>query len=169
MFCRYFSDNLCTTASLVDNKPHFFQPCQIVCTVSWECVSLRVEECEGSRHDQMLLLFWIADNVIHTIFTGSTPITRVISVLCFLYKKSYGMFFLSHNKPFGPVVCHTEEAIKTSATTITWVTKFIAMLRPLYFNTKIHCEYFFCWERYFADMLQSKFERTFLENGNLIC
>ena len=33
--------------------------------------------------------------------------------------------------------------------------KFIAMLQPLYFNTKIHCEYFFCWERYFADMLQT--------------
>ena len=36
MFCRHFSNNLCTIASLVNKKPHFLQPCQIVCTVSWE-------------------------------------------------------------------------------------------------------------------------------------
>ena len=36
MFSPHFSNNLCTTASLVDNKPHFLQPCQIFCTVSWE-------------------------------------------------------------------------------------------------------------------------------------
>ena len=35
-------------------------------------------------------------------------------------------------------VCHTEEAIKTSAITITRATKFIAMLRPLHFDAKIH-------------------------------
>ena len=38
MFCWHFSYNLCTKASLVDNKPHFLQPCQIFCTVSWELV-----------------------------------------------------------------------------------------------------------------------------------
>ena len=48
------------------------------------------------------------------------------------------MFFLSNNKPFRRAVCYTEEAIKTSAITITRATKFIAMLRPLHFDTKIH-------------------------------
>ena len=38
MFCQHFSNNLCTTVLLVDNKPYFLQPCQIVCTVSWEQV-----------------------------------------------------------------------------------------------------------------------------------
>ena len=53
-------------------------------------------------------------------------------------QKSYGVLFLSNNKPFFWVVCHTEEAIKTSAITIGRATKVIAMLRKLHFNTKIH-------------------------------
>ena len=66
------------------------------------------------------------------------------------------------------LVCHTEEAIKTSAITITQATKFIAMLRLLHFDTKIHiCALY----NFFVgkDMLQSRFERNFLESGNLIC
>ena len=55
--------------------------------------------------------------------------------------------------------------MKTSAVTIQKATKFIAMLRPLHFNTKIHI----CAPNIFfvgKDMLQ--FERNFLESGNLI-
>ena len=78
------------------------------------------------------------------------------------------MFFLSNNKPFRRAVCNTEEAIKTSAITITRATKFIAMLRPLHFDAKIHTcalnNFFFG-----KDMLQSRFDRNFLESGNLIC
>ena len=48
------------------------------------------------------------------------------------------MFFLPNNKPFGRAVCHTGETMKTSAITIQRATKFIAMSRPLHFNTKIH-------------------------------
>ena len=48
------------------------------------------------------------------------------------------MFSLSNNKPFGQAVYNIEEAIKTSAITMTRATKFIAMLRPLHFDTKIH-------------------------------
>ena len=48
-------------------------------------VALRVEECEGSRHVQMLLLFRIADDDmlinIFTTFPGSASATGVISVL----------------------------------------------------------------------------------------
>ena len=61
-----------------------------------------------------------------------------------------------------------EEAIKTSAITITRAIKFIAMLRPLHFDTKIHT----CTLNNFfvgKDMLQGRFERNFLESGNLIC
>ena len=47
------------------------------------------------------------------------------------------MFFLPNNKPFGRAVCHTGETMKTSAITIQRATKFIAMSRPLHFNTKI--------------------------------
>ena len=47
------------------------------------------------------------------------------------------MFFLPNNKPFGRAVCHTGETMKTSAITIQRATKFIALLRPLHFNTKI--------------------------------
>ena len=57
--------------------------------------------------------------------------------------------------------------MKTSAITIRRATKFIAMLRPLHFNTKIHTcalNNFFVGK----DMLQSRFERNFLESGNLI-
>ena len=42
-------------------------------------VSLRGEECESSGHDQVLLLFRIADSDIQTTFPGSTSAT--ISVL----------------------------------------------------------------------------------------
>ena len=48
------------------------------------------------------------------------------------------MFFPPNNKPFGRAVCHTGETMKTSAITIQRATKFIAMSRPLHFNTKIH-------------------------------
>ena len=47
-------------------------------------------------------------------------------------------------------------------------TKFIAMLRLLHFDTKIHTcalNNFFVGK----DMLQSRFERDFLESGNIIC
>ena len=138
-------------------------------------VALRVEEFEGSRHVQMLLLFRIADDdMLINIFTQHflVPPLRLELFqfqrqLCFPYKESVGMFFLSNNKPFHLTVCHTEEAIKTSAIT-TRATKFIAMLRPLHFNTKIHTcalNIFFVGK----DMLQSRFERNFLESGNLIC
>ena len=84
MFCQHFSYNLCTKASLVDSKPHFFQPCQIFCSLVGIGVSLRVEECEGSRHVHMLLLFQIADDDmlinIFTTFPGSASATGVISV-----------------------------------------------------------------------------------------
>ena len=72
------------------------------------------------------------------------------------------MFFLSNNIPFRRTVCHTEEAIKPSAITITRATKFIAVLRPPHFDTKIH-------NFVGKDMLQSRFERNFFESGNLIC
>ena len=51
--------------------------------------------------------------------------------------KSFSVFFLPNNKPFGRAVCDTEETMKTSAITIQRATKFIALLRPLHFNTKI--------------------------------
>ena len=69
------------------------------------------------------------------------------------------MIFLSNNKPFGRAVCRTEEAIKTSALAVRRATKFIAMLRPLHFNTKIHTcvpNIFFCWERYVAELVRKK-------------
>ena len=124
----------------------------------------------------MLLLFRIADDdMLINIFTQHflVPPLRLELFqcqwqLCFLYKESFGMFFLSNNKPFHWTVCHTEEVIKTSAITVTRATKFIALLRPLHFNTKIHtCSLnnFFVGK----DMLQSRFERNFLESGNLIC
>ena len=58
--------------------------------------------------------------------------------------------------------------MKTSAITIQRATNFIAMLRPLHFNAKIHIcalNIFFVGK----DMLQSRFNRNFLESGNLIC
>ena len=64
-------------------------------------------------------------------------------------------------------VCHTEEAIKPSAIT-TRATKFIALIRPLHFDTKIPTwalNYLFVGK----DILQSRFERNFFESGNLIC
>ena len=76
------------------------------------------------------------------------------------------MFFLSNNKPFSRAVCHTEEAIKISAITRTRATKFIAMLRPLHFDAKIHTcalNNFFVGK----DMLQSRFEKNFLKVGTL--
>ena len=106
MFCRHFSYNLCTKASLVDSKPHFFQPCQIFCSLVGIGVSLRVEECEGSRHVHMLLLFQIADDdMLINIFTQHflvlplwLELFQCQRQLCFLYKESFGMFFLSNNK-----------------------------------------------------------------------
>ena len=52
--------------------------------------------------------------------------------------KSFSVFFLPNNKPFGRAVCDTEETMKTSAITVQRATKFIALLRPLHINTKIH-------------------------------
>ena len=48
--------------------------------------------------------------------------------------------------------------MKTSAITIQRATKFIALLRPLHFNTKIHtCALdIFCWERYVAEQVRKK-------------
>ena len=43
-------------------------------------VSLRGEECESSRHDQVLLLFRISDSDIQTTFPGSTSATSYFSV-----------------------------------------------------------------------------------------
>ena len=43
-------------------------------------VSFRGEECESSGHDQVLLLFRIADSDIHTTFPGSTLATSCFSV-----------------------------------------------------------------------------------------
>ena len=65
------------------------------------------------------------------------------------------MFFLSNNKPFHRAVCHTEEAIKTCAITITRasILKF----------TPVPWIFFFVGK----DMLQSRFERNLLESGNL--
>ena len=83
-------------------------------------------------------------------------------------RRALACFFLSNNKPFRRTVCRTAEAIKTSAITITRATKFIAVLRLLHFDTKIHTcalNNFFVGK----DMLQSRFERNFLESGNLIC
>ena len=115
----------------------------------------------------MLLLFRIADDdMLINIFTQHflVPPLRLELFqcqrqLCFLYKESFGMFFLSNNKPFHWTVCHTEEAIKTSAIT-TRATKFIALLRSLYFDTKIHTcalnNFFVCWKRYVAEQVRKK-------------
>ena len=62
MFCQHFSNNLCATVSLVDNKLNFLQPGHSFYSLVGIGVSLRVEEYEGSWHVQMLLLFRIADN-----------------------------------------------------------------------------------------------------------
>ena len=104
-------------------------------------VSLRGEECEGSRHDQMLLLFRIADIGIQTTFPGSTSATSVISVLKAIMRPLHEELrhvFPLKQQTFWPGSLPYEEAIKTSAITIWRATKFIAMLRPLRFNTKIH-------------------------------
>ena len=69
------------------------------------------------------------------------------------------MFFLSNNIPFRQTVCHSEEAIKPSAITIARATKFIAMLGPLHFDTKIHTcalNNFFWWKRYAAEQVWKK-------------
>ena len=79
------------------------------------------------------------------------------------------MFFLSNNIPFRWTVCHAEEAIKPSAIIITRATKFIAMLRPLHFDTKIHTcalNNFFVGKDMLQSRLQSKKE-TFLKVGTL--
>ena len=68
--------------------------------------SLRVEECEGSRHVHILLLFQIADDdMLINIFTQHflvlplrLELFQCQRQLCFLYKESFGMFFLSYNK-----------------------------------------------------------------------
>ena len=80
MFCQHCSNNLCTTVSLVDIKPHFFQHCQIVYCLMEIGVSLRGVECESSGHDQVLLLFRIADSDIQTTFPSSTSATSYFSV-----------------------------------------------------------------------------------------
>ena len=133
-------------------------------------VSLRGEECESSGHDQVILLFLIADSDIQTTFPGSTSAMSYFSVkgnYVSSTRRVLACFFLPKNKPFGRAVCHSEEVIKTSAITIRRATKFIAMLQPLHFNTKIHTcalNNFFVGK----DMLQSRLERNFLESGNLI-
>ena len=48
------------------------------------------------------------------------------------------LVFPLKRQTFWPGSLPSEEAIKTSAITIRRVTKFVAMLRPLHFNTKIH-------------------------------
>ena len=66
-------------------------------------------------------------------------------------------FFFSQTT--NQAVCHTEEAIKTSAITITWTTKFVAMLWTLGFYNKIHTwgqKNFFCWKRYVTEQVQKK-------------
>ena len=73
--------------------------------------------------------------------------------------------FLSNKKPFGRAVGYIE-AIKTSAITITRARKFIAMLRPLRFNTKIHT---FALNISFVrkDMCRAGSKETFLKMGTL--
>ena len=82
-------------------------------------------------------------------------------------------FFFSQTT--NQAVCHTEEAIKTSAITITWTTKFVTMLCScpclcpcsasiIKFTPEAKI-FFFVGK----DMLQIRSERNFLENGNLIC
>ena len=65
------------------------------------------------------------------------------------------MFFLSNNKPFHRAVCHTEEALKTCAITITRAS--ILKFTPVPWI-------FFVVGK---DMLHSRFERNLLESGNL--
>ena len=120
-------------------------------------VSLRGEECDSSGHDQVLLLLRI-----QTTFPGSTSATSYFSVkgnYASSTRRALACFFLPNNKPLGWAVCHTEETMKTSAVTIRKATKFIAMWRPLHFNTKIHTcapNIFFCWERYVAEQVRKK-------------
>ena len=84
-----------------------------------------------------------------------------------LHEELWRVFPLKQ-QTFWPGSLPYEEAIKTRAITIRRATKFIAMLRPLHFNTKIYTcalNIFFVGK----DILQSRFERNFLESGNLIC
>ena len=107
-------------------------------------VSLRVEECECSRHVQMLLLFQIPDNDMPLIYSHNISWFHLRHLSYFRVKGNYAsstrramaFFFLSNNKPFRRVVLYTEETIKTSAIAITRATKFIAMLRLFHFDTK---------------------------------
>ena len=84
-----------------------------------------------------------------------------------LYEELWRVYPLKQ-QTFWPGSFPYEEAIKTSAITIRRATKFIAVLRPLHVNTKIHTcalNIFFVGK----DILQSRFEGNFLESGNLIC
>ena len=103
-------------------------------------VSLRGEECESSGHDLVLLLFRISDSDIQTTFPGSTSAMTYFSVkgnYASSTKELWRVFPLKQ-QTFWPGSLLYEEAIKTSVITIWRATKFIAMLRPLHFNTKIH-------------------------------
>ena len=139
MFCQCFSNDLCTTLSLVDNKPYFFQPCQINCTVLWELVYH--SEWKNDKVVSTIRccsFFVIADNDLHTIFPGFTSATWVVSVLkevmLPLQEELWRVFSLQQQTfPLGGLP--TEEAIKTSAMTITQATKSLAMLWTLNFNT----------------------------------
>ena len=157
MFCWHFS-NLCTTASLVDNKPHFLQPCQIVCTVSWEQV----------QHSE-----WKNVKVVGT-FTCCSCFELLMMTCSLIYSHNISWFCLcdwSYFSVKGNYASSTRRAniFAISAIIITQATKFVAMLRTLNRNTKIHTYgrifFFFVGK----DMLQSRFERDFLENGSLIC
>ena len=123
-----------------------------------------MEECEASKHDQILLLFRN----------------------CWLHSYNISWFYHRHSSHFsvkdnyapstrGAMACFFSQTANLSlaglpywgsAITVTWATKFVAMLRTLNFNTKIHT----CGQSSFfvgKDMLQSRFERTFLKMESL--
>ena len=115
-------------------------------------------------------LFVTADNEIHTQhFLVPPPLLKSFQGnYASSTRRAMACFFSLRQQTFPPGGLPTEEAIKTGAITITRATKFIAMLRPLHINTKIHTcalNIFFVGK----DMLQCRFERNSLENGNLIC
>ena len=73
-------------------------------------------------------------------------------------------FFFSQTT--NQAVCHTEEAIKTSAITITWTTKFVTMLCScpclcpcsasiIKFTPEAKI-FFFCWKRYVTEQVRKK-------------
>ena len=164
MFCQHCSNNLCTTVSLVDNKPHFFQHCQIVCTVSWEFVY----HSEGKNVKVVgTIRLRIADSDIQTTFPGSTSAMSYFSVKAIMLplQEELWRVFSPKQQTFWPgsLPYWGDDENKCYNNT-----KFIAIWRLLHFNTKIHS----CAPNIFfvgKDMLQSKFERNFLEGGNLIC